>query len=118
MVIWVEVAEGWTDLDKLLGEPVVPLLVAFVIANLITAFGLALLVLLASPLLFHVANRMLTVPLFIVLGGVLGWGMFAWTRDPLLFASCGALSAALGALLMKELWGPASGGLAQDTLAD
>jgi hypothetical protein len=117
-VVWVALSSGWTDLDKLFDQPLAPFLFFFGIAYLITAFGLSLLILLASPLLSRVSNRVTTIPTFIGLGGLLGWGMFAWTPDPSAFALCGAFSALIGALSMPGLFGPVRRELAQDTLAD
>ena len=118
MFVWIDHFEGWTDLNKLADEPLMPFLFFYGIAYLITAFGLSFVVLLASPLLFRVSNRILTIPTFIALGGLLGWGLFAWTPYPLIFASCGALSALIGAMLLPDLFVPLSRKSAQDTLAD
>lgn len=59
---------------------------------LVTAFGLALLVLTTSafPVL---PNRVVARVLFVALGGVLGAGMFVWSSEPMLFGACGALTA-------------------------
>jgi len=118
MIVWVEAEFGWTDLGKLLGEPVLPFLLSYVLVYLVTAFGLSLLILLLSPLLSRQVPRGPATAVFIVSGGVLGGALFAWTPLPLFFASCGALSAAIGAWLMPEMFGSAPGKLAQDALAD
>jgi hypothetical protein len=117
MFVWIEVLEGWTDLNKLIDQPLVQLLAVYGVAYLITAFGLALLVLLASPLLSHVTNRMLTVPAFIFLGGLLGGCLFAWS-DPYLGGSWGAVSAVFCVLLAPGLFGEVTPELPQDGLAD
>lgn len=118
MIVWVEVEFGWTDLNKLLDEPVLPFLVSFGLSYLVTAFGLSLLILLTSPLLSRQLERGLTSVIFVVSGGLLGGAIFAWTPLPMFFACCGMLSAALSAWLMPELFGSAPGRLAKDALAD
>lgn len=118
MIVWIGSGKDWIDPGKLLTQPVMPFLLAYLLAFLITAFGLSLLILLVSPLLSRFHNRVYTIPIFIAAGGLLGWGMFAWAPEPLFFASCGAFSAAMGALFMRDLFVPAPVAVAQDALAD
>ncbi|MEO1047632.1 MAG: hypothetical protein AAFW59_04815 [Pseudomonadota bacterium] len=64
---------------------------------LMTAFGLALLVLLTSA--FPVpSNRIVAQLLFVAAGGLLGAGMFVWSTEPMFFGACGALTASVFAL--------------------
>jgi hypothetical protein len=118
MIVWVEAEFGWTDLGKLLAEPALPFLVSYGLVYLVTAFGLSLLILLLSPLLTRQVSRGAAIPMFIMAGGVLGGALFAWTSLFLFFASCGALSAAMAALLMPELFSSAPDQLTEDALAD
>jgi len=118
MIVWVEAEFGWTDLTKLISEPVLPFLVSYGLSYLVTAFGLSLLILLTSPLLSRRFQRGLTSVIFVVSGGLLGGAIFAWTPLPVFFACCGMLSASMGAWLMPELFGSASGKLAKTALAD
>lgn len=120
MIIWIEADFGWTDLGKLLAEPALPFLVAYGLIYLVTALGLSLLILLTSPLLVRQIPRGLAAGMFIGAGGLLGGVLFAWTPAPLplMFASCGGLSAAFAAWLMPDLFSPPHGKLAQDALAD
>jgi hypothetical protein len=118
MIAWIGSDKDWADPGKLLAQPVMPFLLAYLLAFLITAFGLSLLILLMSPLLSRFLNRVYTIPIFIAAGGLLGWAMFAWAPEPLFFASCGAFSAAMGALFMRDLFVPAPGAVTQDALAD
>jgi hypothetical protein len=118
MVIWIEVAEGLTDVNKLLGDPLLPLLLAFSFAYLITALGLSLLILLVAPFLCRVSNPIVTKPAFVIFGGLLGGAAFAWSAYPFLFAACGAVSALICAIALPDLFRPTSRELAQDALAD
>lgn len=118
MVIWIEIAEGWTDVNKLLGDPLLPFLLAFSIAYLITALGLSLLILLVAPFLYRVSNPIVTKPAFVIFGGLLGGTAFAWSTFPYLFAFCGAVSALICAIALPDLFRPTSRELAQDALAD
>jgi len=77
MVVGIEVAEGWTDVNKLLGDPLLPFLFAFSIAHLITALGLSLLILLVGPLVSCVSKLIVTMPAFVICGGLLGAAAFA-----------------------------------------
>ena len=74
-------------------NPLGALLFFYFYACIITAAGLAVLVLFASVLPSFGANRLVLTGGFIALGSVLGAIMFGWSPDPRLFAACGALSA-------------------------
>jgi hypothetical protein len=105
LVLWIALGEGLTDLSKLsLRSSLGAVSLAYFFAFLVTAFGISLLVLLASPVLSR-ASKPVAVSAFILLGALLGAALFCWTESPLLFASCGALSAVLVALFIPSLFG-------------
>jgi hypothetical protein len=108
MVVWIEVAEGWTDVNKLLGDPLRPFLLAFSIAHLITALGLSLLILLVEPLLSRVSKQIVTIPAFVICAGLLGAAAFSWSPEPYLFAACGAVSALICAIVLPNFIRPIS----------
>ncbi len=118
MIIWIEVAEGLTDVNKLLAEPLLLFLLAFSVAYLITALGLSLLILLFAPFLDRLSNPIMTKPAFVIFGSLLGGATFFWSAYPFLFAACGAMSALICAIALPGLFRPDSEGLAQDALAD
>ena len=120
MIVRIEADSGWTDIGKLLDEPALPFLVSYGLVYLVTAIGLSLLILLTSPLLVRQIPCRLAAGMFIGAGGLLGGVIFVWTPAPLplMFASCGALSAAFAPWLMPDLFSTPNGTLAQDVLAD
>lgn len=105
MFVWMGQFERLGDTSYWGTNPLGSFFFFYGFSYLITAFGLSLLVLVASPFLSRFANRFPTIPLFIGLGGLLGWGLFAWTPNPSVFASCGALTAVLVALFIPSLFG-------------
>jgi hypothetical protein len=118
MQIWLGQFERLDDPSYWGSNPLGSFLFFFAYSYLITAFGLSLLIVVASPMLSRIASRLVTMPVFVILGGLLGWGLFAWTPDPLFFASCGALSAAICVPLCPNLFRPVLPKPTQDALAD
>ena len=105
MQVWIGQFGRWNDPSYWGTNPLASFFFFYGFSFLVTAFGVSLLILVASPLLSRTGNRYLTIPLFIGLGGLLGWGLFAWAPNPLVFASCGVLSAVLVALFVPSLFG-------------
>ena len=64
----------------------------YLMTYLVTAFGLAQLVLITSALPVP-SNRLVAQVPFVATGALLGAGMFAWSPEPTFFGACGALTA-------------------------